>query len=240
MKNKTLRLAQKALSSCFMSGIKIGDFLKEQVSFRFNIADCCGGVLSFADAAGASDPIISLHLTVAESAQDGRICSLEERVAQLYDELRPPLHRYLLSLGLAPEEVEEITQETFLRLYRHLHQGGDEGNLRSWIYQVAHNLAANFWRSRRRMIEATPEMWEQLCQSRPDSAPGPEEQFMRKERLSRVHRALTELTPLQRDCVYLRVEGFRYREIANILGVGTSTVAGSLRNAITRLAKEYS
>jgi RNA polymerase sigma-70 factor (ECF subfamily) len=63
---------------------------------------------------------------------------------------------------------------------------------------------------------------------------------LQKERLRRIHDGLAKLTQLQRDCLTLRVEGFRYREIGEILNVGTSTVAGSLRNAITRLVKGFS
>jgi RNA polymerase sigma-70 factor, ECF subfamily len=43
---------------------------------------------------------------------------------------------------------------------------------------------------------------------------------------------------LQQNCIRLRVEGFRYQEIAKILNVTTSTVAGSLRHAIERLTRE--
>jgi RNA polymerase sigma-70 factor (ECF subfamily) len=43
------------------------------------------------------------------------------------------------------------------------------------------------------------------------------------------------LTQLQRNCIRLRAEGFRYREIAEILNISVSTVAGSLRHAIGKL-----
>jgi RNA polymerase sigma-70 factor (ECF subfamily) len=80
-------------------------------------------------------------------------------------------------------------------------------------------------------------LWEQLSQSTVHSAPGPEEQLLQQERILRVHEGLAKLTQLQRDCLYLRVEGFRYREIGKMLNVGTSTVSSSLRNAINRLTK---
>jgi RNA polymerase sigma-70 factor (ECF subfamily) len=184
--------------------------------------------------------VLSLRLNVAkpdtkEQGSDG----IDEQTVRLYDSLRPSLYRYLLNVGLASQDVEEIVQETFLRLFRHLHKQGADKNLRAWIYQVAHNLSADFRKSRRKLVETTPELWGELSNSRTDDSPGPEDQVIRKDRITRVHKALSELTRLQRDCVNLRVEGFRYREIAEILGVATSTVSGSLRNAIIRLAKEY-
>jgi RNA polymerase sigma-70 factor (ECF subfamily) len=185
--------------------------------------------------------ILSLRLSVAkpdtmEQGSDG----IDEQTVRLYDSLRPSLYRYLLNVGLTSQDVEEIVQETFLRLYRHLHKHGADENLRAWIYQVAHNLSADFRKSRRKLVETTPELLGELSDSRADDSPGPEDRILHKERVMKVHKALSELTKLQRDCVNLRVEGFRYREIAGILGVATSTVSGSLRNAIARLAKEYS
>jgi RNA polymerase sigma-70 factor (ECF subfamily) len=188
------------------------------------------------DAASGSG--IGLRLNAArENIASRRADGPEQRIIQLYDALRPSLYRYLISSGLSPQDVEEVVQEAFLRLYRHMCSGGDEENLRAWIYQVAHNLSSNFRKSRRRLVDTTPELWEQLTQSTFDSAPGPEEQLLQQERLHRVHDGLAKLTQLQRDCLYLRVEGFRYREIGEMLNVGTSTVSGSLRNAINRLTK---
>lgn len=185
-----------------------------------------------------SGGVVSLGLSATtEDIDHLRAEGPEQKIIQLYDTLRPSLYRYLINIGLSPQDAEEIVQEAFLRLYRHMRAGGDEENLRGWIYQVAHNLSVNFHKSRRRLIETTPELWEQLSQSSPDRTPGPEEQLLQKERILRVHDGLSKLTQLQRDCLSLRVEGFRYREIGEMLNVGTSTVAGSLRNAIVRLVK---
>ena len=65
---------------------------------------------------------------------------LEERVTQLFDELHVPVYRYLLYLTMSPTETDEIIQETFLRLYQHLNSGGNERNLRGWIFRVAQSV----------------------------------------------------------------------------------------------------
>jgi RNA polymerase sigma-70 factor, ECF subfamily len=193
---------------------------------------------SFAIVDAASNGVIGLRLNVArEDVSNPRADGPEQRTVQLYDTLRPSLYRYLINIGLSPQDVEEVVQEAFLRLYRHMRSGGSEENLRAWIYQVAHNLSSNFRKSRRRLVDTTPELWEQLSQSIFDEAPGPEEQLLRKEQYFRIHDGLSKLTQLQRDCLNLRLEGLRYREIGEVLNVSTSTVAGSLRNAITNLLK---
>src|SRR5271157_1595488 len=70
------------------------------------------------------------------------------RTVSLFRELREPLGRYLASLGVNPPEIEELVQEAFLRLHRHLatHPDCGEQNLNGWVFRVAQNLV----RDRRR------------------------------------------------------------------------------------------
>lgn len=193
----------------------------------------------------AGEGIVALRLTSLDASVEARGAdhhdpnNLEIEVSRLYDELRASLHRWLLSRSVPPQEAEEIVQETFLRLYRHLCSGGGNENLRGWIFQVAHNLSLTLWKGRSRLIELSPEAWDTLGQSTADNLLSPEDAILRKERLRRVYERFASLTPLQRDCVNLRLEGFRYREISGILDISTSTVSSSLRNAIVRLVKEY-
>jgi RNA polymerase sigma-70 factor (ECF subfamily) len=162
----------------------------------------------------------------------------KQLVVNLYDTLRPQLYRYLINRGVAPQDVEEIVQESFLRLFQHVSRGGNEENLRAWLYKVSHNLAENMRKSRYRLVDEAPDSLDQWAASALDHTAGPEEQLLEREQSLLLHTKLSKLTQLQRDCLNLRVEGFRYREIGGILNVGTSTVAGSLRNAIAKLVKE--
>ncbi len=163
---------------------------------------------------------------------------LEEVVVRLFDEHRERVYRYLLSLAICPEEAEEITQETFLRLYQHLHKKGREDNLRGWVFRVAHNLAITHRQQRRRLVLPSPSEWEDFDGSRVTAAPNPEELLLLKEKMIRVHLTMNSLSTQQSECLSLRAEGLRYREIADILGVTVSTVAESLRRALVKLTRE--
>jgi RNA polymerase sigma-70 factor (ECF subfamily) len=185
--------------------------------------------------------IASLDLCVPRTVLDQksqRTLKLEERITRLFDELREPVYRYLLCLVASPIEAEEIVQETFLRLYRHLNAGGREDNLRGWVFRVAHNMSINELKSRKRLVSSQPEKWAELVLSVADPTPGPEELLLRREKMARVHAAISALSEQQKQSLYLRAEGFRYREIAEILGVTISTVAESLRRAIKKLTRE--
>ena len=61
----------------------------------------------------------------------------------LFQELRKPLLRYLSGLGLPPEEAQDVVQEAFLSLHKHLAANGSQTNIRSWLFRVAHNRALN-------------------------------------------------------------------------------------------------
>ncbi len=72
-----------------------------------------------ADAAASSRSTAGMRLEAAtDDAGVNRTDSLEQRIVQLYDDLRPSLYRYLVNIGVSPPDMEEIVQEVFLRLYR--------------------------------------------------------------------------------------------------------------------------
>jgi RNA polymerase sigma-70 factor (ECF subfamily) len=178
-----------------------------------------------------------LDLCVTAQAKDAAD-KLERYLAELYETLRLPVFRYLVCLGLPNGDADEILQETFLRAYRHLQGGRTDANFRGWVFRVAHNLAINHHKKQRWFcglvdLEASASFFPMV-----DPSPSAEEMLLRKERLRRVGIALRSLSPQEMQCIQLRAEGFRYREIADIVGIGISTVADSLRRALAKLTGE--
>ncbi len=154
-------------------------------------------------------------------------------VERLFREWRQPLQRYLVCSGLVREEALDIVQDTFLRLHQHLLTGGARDNLRGWVFRVARNAALNHrnsgaWRLST-PLDSAPETVE---------AADPERLLFRKEQFRRLHRAMKELPAVERDCVLLRSEGLRYREIADALDVPVSTIADHLERALRKLGEK--
>lgn len=159
-------------------------------------------------------------------------------VSQYFEELRTPVYGYALTICRQPETAEDITQEVFLRLYSHLAAGNQLGNVKAWVFRVCHNLAVN------EMRRATPaptaaqnledgDSDEEIATVEPD----PERQVLEKERSTRLLRGVRSLTDHQRRCLYLRAEGFRYREIAAQLNISISSVVETLARAVEHLKK---
>jgi RNA polymerase sigma-70 factor (ECF subfamily) len=144
----------------------------------------------------------------------------------------------LLALGLDPAQAEEVLQETFLRLCQHLAVDGSEANLRGWLFRVAHNLARDEHRRRRRRPSQSFEGAPGNIDAQADPRATPEQQLIAQERQDQLLSALERLPAHQQQCLHLRAEGLRYREIAEVLGAGVSTVAEWVQQALTTLGKE--
>jgi RNA polymerase sigma factor (sigma-70 family) len=151
----------------------------------------------------------------------------------LFHELRKPLLRYLTALGLSLEEAQDVVQDAFLSLHKHLARGGSRENIRSWLFRVAHNQARNWQRSyARRMAEPLdPGLDATSDQVTPEQA------VLAKEKFRRLDRAVRLLQAQERECLMLRAEGLRYREIGEVLGIATSTVADTVERAVKKLAE---
>ena len=179
---------------------------------------------------------LSIPAEVTEWGDAAASVTARQSVAQAFTELRQPVCRYLLALGLAPAEAEEVVQETFLRLCQHLEANGSRANLRGWIFRVAHNLARDEHRRRRRQA------WEPLedgnMHASADPGVTPEQKLIAEERTRRLVTALGRLPIHQQHCMHLRAEGLRYREIAEVLGASVSTVGEWVQQALKTLAKE--
>src|SRR5208337_5004607 len=96
---------------------------------------------------------------------------LEQKVVRVYEALRTPVYQYLAVAFRDPVEAEDITQETFLRLYVYWSSGRTiaDDRLRSWIFRVAHNLAIDRGRSAKFIRDLAPEAYLSAVLQVPDS-----------------------------------------------------------------------
>jgi len=161
--------------------------------------------------------------------------TLQVQVAQLFEESREDVYRYLLTLGLTPPRAQEAAQEVFLRLYASLKKGEDIQNPRAWIFRVAHNWGLKVKARQSAEDPIAPEMEIRL----ESPAQTPEHQLLERERMERFHRAVENLSEQQRRCLFLRMEGLRYPEIGAAMGISSSAVGEFLRRAVARLKKVH-
>lgn len=170
-----------------------------------------------------------------EDARGAAPEDLQERMTQLFEQLRMPLYRYLVVALGSSEEAEDGTQECFLRLCRHLRTSGEVGNERLWLFHVAHNLVLDRKKSGRARYELLPDDWNEFTVTQAATGPSPEQVLLQDDRDRRLRQAFLDLTAQQREVMRLREEGFGYREIAETLSLNVPAVAAHIRRAVAKI-----
>lgn len=143
----------------------------------------------------------------------------------LVDAHLPALTRHTTRLLGNASEAEEVTQETFLKLWQGAAGWKPEARLSTWLHRIAHNACID--RLRRRRERGGMEMDEQV-------APQPRTSvvFAQKQRAERLHAALSELPERQRAALSLvHFEGLSQREAAEVMDVTVDALESLLARA---------
>lgn len=154
---------------------------------------------------------------------------------RLYNRHRGKLYRYLARQlrgngALADEMFQDVWQRVIAA-----HRGWTPDALfTTWLYRIAHNRLADHWRALQYRPPA-PDDAEERAARVPDPDT-PERQLTAFEERRRLHDALEELPPEQREVVLMRLEQeLTLEEIGEITGVGRETVKSRLRYAMDKL-----
>ncbi len=176
------------------------------------------------------DSALDLSLLGAAIPRDLGKKHLEEEITLLFEQARPSLLRYLSTFRLPQQESEEVVQEVFLALFFHLQKNKARINLRAWLFRVAHNMAL-----KRRTIEAAETITD--VDRLPHPAMNPEQELLNNRRQQQFSAIFSALPQQDRRCLYLRAEGLRYREIAEVTGMSLGSVALSLERSLNRFQR---
>jgi RNA polymerase sigma-70 factor (ECF subfamily) len=161
---------------------------------------------------------------------------VEDEVVALYDQLRVPVMRYLLANRVPVADAEEIVQEIFLLLFRKLQKEKLGVNTAGWVFGAAHN----FWlkhREKARREAGLVDGWEPGSERVADPTARADSMVLSAERQQTLMAVVRALPEPQQQCLQLRAEGLRYREIAKILGMSLGSVANALQSALARLER---
>jgi RNA polymerase sigma-70 factor, ECF subfamily len=142
------------------------------------------------------------------------------------------------------ERAEDLVQETFIRIYRHLHRFDQSKKFSTWAYTIASNLAKNELRNRSRnplvLFQALKKSWD--ADQRPleweDNTYRPDDLYRKRHLKQLVESAVGELPEHHRHVFVLReMEGKTYEEIAEITGCNLGTVKSRLNRARNNFAQ---
>ena len=137
-------------------------------------------------------------------------------------------------LGVDAETARDIVQDSFLKLHEHLLSGGDQSNLRAWLYRVVIITRVirqtSFGTRNTGRIEDLPPAAKSVATDQ-----SAEDQLLGKSVSRAMKQAMEKLSDAQRACLVLRTQGLKYREIAESLSLSVSTVGENVQRGLERL-----
>jgi RNA polymerase sigma-70 factor (ECF subfamily) len=150
-----------------------------------------------------------------------------EAARDLFQAHGAAIYRFAAVLVRHREDAEDVVQETFMKLLRHLEAGGDTTNVRGWLFTVAAHAARDRQRGRARWIP-----WAQAHDRQvPPPALDDEDGRIRSARA-----ALRRLSDRDRLLLALRAQGLSYRDIASAAAIQPASVGRLLARAADRWA----
>ena len=176
---------------------------------------------------------------VVQASLDGDSTAFGELVRRYDQRLLNFVYRTIVDR----ERGEDLVQETFVRVYRHLHRFDQSKKFSTWIYTIASNLAKNELRNRSRnplvLFQTLKKNWD--ADHRPleweDTQYKPDDLFRKRHLRAQVEKAVSQLPEHHRVVFVLReMEGKTYEEIADITNCNLGTVKSRLNRARNNFA----
>jgi RNA polymerase sigma-70 factor (ECF subfamily) len=176
-------------------------------------------------------------LELGEGGEDGELLA--------YQKIQSRVQRYFKKKGASEEDARDLTQDTFLRVFRSEAKLGSRTELEAWIFGIARNVWLNMLRDQAAGKRAGITV--SLDELRPGGGTNDFatttageadalESAITREQLETLRNALAELPEQMRQCVYLRLrDDLKYKEIATVMGISIDTVKSHLSQAKKRL-----
>ncbi|MCI1693887.1 RNA polymerase sigma factor [Aneurinibacillus aneurinilyticus] len=153
----------------------------------------------------------------------------KEAYAHLVNKYKNKVYALLLGMGVAPQDAQDITQESFIKAYRHLATYNQDKKFSSWLYKIAANSCLDAWRKQRR--EILDEREEEYIETA-----SPEHAYLHKEQAQELRKHIDHLPEKYRLVLVLRyIDDLSYKEIAEVLDLPLPTVQTHLHRAKKKL-----
>jgi RNA polymerase sigma-70 factor (ECF subfamily) len=155
---------------------------------------------------------------------------------EIFERYQSMVFNLALRMSGSREEASDLSQDTFLRVYRHLGRFKGRSSLKTWIYRIALNCCRSRRARRRPVTQELPEAVA-LDELQERTSP-PERVALARDAGRQIARALKDLPEPFREAVVLRdIEDLSYQEIAAVLHVRIGTVRSRIARGRERLRR---
>ena len=168
---------------------------------------------------------------IMDKVKDGQLSEL----TGLFERYHVPLYNFFLKLTVDKNTSEDLTQNLFYRIirYRHTFNGGT-GSFKSWMYQMARNLHADYCKQKQRITEVVKN-----AGNFPDDVAEPDQGYGERD-YEKLKLALSGLGPVDRELIVLsRYEGLKYAEIAKMKNMSLGSIKVQIHRALKELRVLY-
>jgi RNA polymerase sigma-70 factor, ECF subfamily len=167
-------------------------------------------------------------------ASEGDIAACEE----VYKASSGFVYNVALRIVCNNEEAQEVTQETFIKVFNGLKSFKFQSSFKTWIYRIGVNMALNARKKFRKYLDKHTELNEAIETGNSIKEDSVENIACRNSDKETVNNLLDKLNEEQRVCVVLReMQGLSYAEISQTLGININTVRTRLKRARETLIK---
>lgn len=140
-----------------------------------------------------------------------------EKILFFYEK---PIYNYIYRLVKQKQDAEDLTQATFIKLYKSLKSINLDKNFKSWLYKIATNTTYDWFRKKKReaeMLVTEPDEYFETLE--------PDEAYYSTEDIQALDNALDKLKPIHKSVLLLFYkESLQYQEIAEALNLPINTV----------------
>jgi RNA polymerase sigma-70 factor (ECF subfamily) len=145
---------------------------------------------------------------------------------------------YLRRLCPSGEDAEDLTQETFLKVWSSLASFTGRSRFSTWIYRIAYNTYIDWQRRNiRNSLSQRDKWWQESI----DTNPGPFANLAERQLAQRLYQAVNQLDEDKKHVVHLHYyQGLSIRETAKVLNIATSTIKYRLREVLKILKTKIS
>jgi RNA polymerase sigma-70 factor (ECF subfamily) len=165
----------------------------------------------------------------------------EQSLKFLVERYLRPIYGFIYRFVDSTQDAEDITQDVFVKVWRHIKKFDKEKSFKTWIFSIAKNAAIDFLKKKRTITFSEFENADGenvLSEKLADPSPLPHELLERKEIGDILAKAMGKLSPKYRMVLFLRHnDHFTFREIAESLGEPTDTVKSQHRRALIILKR---
>ncbi len=157
---------------------------------------------------------------------------MKRKFNDVYKECRDPVYGYLLYMTKDTQLAEDLSQETFLRIFLNIGRFKGESKAKTWALKIARNVFMSYARKKRPILLEEQEILNQ----EKNVSDTPEERALQKEEGERVQEVLMRLNEQERTVLLLRdYEELSYEEIAAIL----ETNVGVIKSRLYRTRQKF-